>query len=89
MLFFLDVPWIFVIWGIGGFCNHLVSRVWCSSTLLIHTALLGYSIAPTIPFAAIILFLRPPVWIATIMEIGKVIELWIIEKIIIDIDFVK
>eukprot|EP01038_Epipyxis_sp_PR26KG_P006678 gene6678-9162_t len=68
-----DVPWIYVIWSIAGIFNHIVTRVWCHSTLLIHVALLGYSITPIIPFAALILLFNPPVWLATILEIISVI----------------
>lgn len=64
-----DVPWIYVIWTIAAMVNHLICRVWCKSTLMIHIALLGYSVAPLIPFAALIVFVNMPIWIATILEV--------------------
>lgn len=64
-----DTPWIFVIWTIASTVNHLVSRVWYRSTLMFHVALLGYSITPILPFAIIIIFLRPPFWLATMLEL--------------------
>jgi hypothetical protein len=68
-----DVPWIYLIWGVGGLVNHLISRVWSSSTLLIHSALLGYSVAAIVPFAWVILFLRPPVWLSTLLEVLSIL----------------
>jgi len=64
-----DVPWIYVIWTITAILNHFISRVWCKSTLMIHIAILGYSMAPLIPCAAIIVFINMPIWVATILEI--------------------
>lgn len=63
-----DAPWTFVIWSVAATVNHLVSRVWYRSTLMFHVALLGYAITPILPFAAIILFFRPPIWLGTILE---------------------
>jgi hypothetical protein len=63
-----EVAWIFVIWSIAAILNHFASRVFYRSSLMIHIALLGYSITPVIPFAAIILFLNPPLWLATLLE---------------------
>jgi len=68
-----DVPWIYVIWTIAAIMNHLISRVWCKSTLMIHIAILGYSMAPLIPCAAIIVFINMPIWIATILEISCIL----------------
>lgn len=68
-----DVGWIFVIWTVAAVMNHFVSRVFFRSSLMIHTALLGYSITPIIPFAAIILLLRPPLWLATVLEVLSVV----------------
>ena len=68
-----DVAWIFVIWSVAAVMNHLVSRVFYHSSLMIHIALLGYSMTPIIPFAAIILFLRPPLWLATILELFSIV----------------
>lgn len=68
-----DVPWIYLIWSIASVANHLISRVWYKSTLLIHAAILGYSVIPIIPFAAFILFIGPPVWLATAFEVISVI----------------
>lgn len=64
-----DVPWIYVIWTVAAVVNHFISRVWCKSSLMIHIALLGYSFSPLIPFAAIIVFINMPIWLATILEI--------------------
>ena len=64
-----DVPWIYVIWTIAAIMNHFISRVWCKSTLMIHIAILGYSMAPLIPCAAIIVFINMPIWVATTLEI--------------------
>lgn len=67
------VSWIYVIWSVAALFNHLVSRVWYAhSSLLIHVALLGYSMTSVLPFAAVILLLKPPVWLATIFEIVSV-----------------
>jgi hypothetical protein len=68
-----DVPWIYVIWSLAAVFNHLVNRVWFNSTLMIHFSLLGYSVAPLIPFAAIILLICPPIWFSTILEIVSII----------------
>ena len=67
-----NCSWIYVIWGLAGTFNHLVGRVYCKSSLMIHTALLGYSVTPTVFIASFILFLRPPVWVATLLEIMSV-----------------
>jgi hypothetical protein len=63
-----DIPWIYVIWCLASFLNHLVCRVWYNSTIMMHASLLGYSVTPIIPIAAIILLISPPVWISTILE---------------------
>lgn len=64
-----DVPWIYVIWSAAAVFNHFVTRPWYPSSFLTHVALLGYSIAPLIPFATVILIAKPPVVIKTILEI--------------------
>lgn len=64
-----DVPWVYVIWSVAAIVNHFISRVWCKSSLMIHIALLGYSFSPLIPFAAIIVFINMPIWLATTLEI--------------------
>lgn len=69
-----DVPWIFVIWTIAATMNHLVSRVWYhSSSLLVHVALLGYSVAPIIPFALLSLFISPPLWLGSLLQIISIL----------------
>lgn len=68
-----DVPWIYVIWSVAAIFNHFVTRPWYPSSLLTHVALLGYSIVPLIPFAAIILIMKPPVLIKTILEVFGII----------------
>ena len=68
-----DVPWVYVIWSIAYVINHFISRVWCKSSLMMHIALLGYSVAPIIPFVAIIVFINMPVWLATCLEILSVL----------------
>jgi hypothetical protein len=64
-----DVPWIYVIWAVTSVVNHFITRVWCKSSLMFHIALLGYSCSPLIPFAAIIVLVNMPIWLATILEI--------------------
>lgn len=64
-----EVLWTFLIWALGGIFNHFITRNWYHSTLLFHIALLGYSIAPMIPFAGLILITNPPLWLASIFEI--------------------
>lgn len=68
-----EVPWIYLIWAIAAIANHLISRVWYHSTLMIHVALLGYATVPLIPFAAVILIVNPPLWIGTTLEIISII----------------
>mmetsp|Transcript_3266 Transcript_3266/g.5081 ORF Transcript_3266/g.5081 Transcript_3266/m.5081 type:complete len:224 (-) Transcript_3266:1194-1865(-) len=68
-----DVPWVFVIWSIAAVMNHFISRVWCKSSLMIHIALLGYSVSPIIPFAAIIVLVNMPIWLATILEMMSIL----------------
>ena len=64
-----DVPWIYIIWTLGGIFNHLTARVWFNtSTLLLHLAILGYSISPLIPMALLIALARPPLWVASCIE---------------------
>jgi hypothetical protein len=60
-----DVSWIFIIWSVAGIMNHFISRVFYHSSFMIHIALLGYSLTPVIPFAAILLLTHPPSWLAT------------------------
>lgn len=67
-----DVAWIFVIWTAAAIFNHMVSRVFYHSSLLIHVALLGYSIAPMIPIAALIMLLGPPVWLAGLLQLTAI-----------------
>lgn len=69
-----DVPWLFVIWSLGGVFNHLICRVWFSpSNIMMHTALLGYSVTPMIPLAGIIILFRPQVWLIYCIEIFAVL----------------
>jgi hypothetical protein len=68
-----DVPFVYLIWSIAAILNHLVSRVWCKSSLMIHVALLGYSVSPLIPFAAIIVFVHMPIWLATLLEVISIL----------------
>jgi hypothetical protein len=68
-----EVPWIYVIWSFAAVFNHLVSRVWYRSTLMIHIALLGYSIVPLIPFTLLILMFNPPFWLSTCLELLGII----------------
>lgn len=64
-----DVPWIYVIWSLGATFNHFVCRVWFNpSKLMIHSALLGYSITPIIPLAGLIIILRPQIWLVYLFE---------------------
>lgn len=67
-----DVAWIFVIWTVAAVVNHLISRVFYHSKLLIHVALLGYCIAPMIPIAIIMLVFGPPPWLAGILQLVAV-----------------
>lgn len=68
-----DVGWIFVIWTVAAIMNHFVSRVFYHSSLMIHIALLGYSLTPILPFAAVILFVNPPVWVSSLLELTSVV----------------
>ena len=65
-----DVPWLYVIWSAGAAFNHLVCRAWFNpSKLMVHSALLGYSVTPLIPLAGLRLVLRPAVWLIYLIEI--------------------
>jgi len=56
-----DVPWIYIIWLVASIFNHFVCRVWFTHPkLLLHSALLGYSVTPILPLAGIHLLFRPP-----------------------------
>ena len=64
-----DVPWIYVIWTVGGLFNHLTARVWMnSSSFMLHLAITGYAACPLVPLALLIVFTRPPVWLANLIE---------------------
>lgn len=64
-----DVPWIYVIWTAGAVFNHLTSRAWSNaSSLLLHLAIMGYSLCPLIPIATLIVLSRPPLWLANALE---------------------
>lgn len=65
--------WLFVIWGLAGVFNHLVMRVHSKSSLMIHTALLGYSVTPIVLIMPLTLFLPIPDWLASLLEIISVI----------------
>ncbi len=68
-----DVPWSYIIWSLAALFNHLVCRVWLSSSkLMLHVALLGYSVAPVIPFAAIIVIVRPSIFLTCFIELVAV-----------------
>jgi hypothetical protein len=63
------VPWIFVIWSVASIFNHFICRVHLKpSRLLLHYALLGYSVTVMIPLIALIVLIRPPIWINTLIE---------------------
>lgn len=68
-----DGPWAYVIWSFAAIFHHFIMRASSKSTLLMHMALLGYSIAPIIPFALIIVLFHPPVWLATVLEVLAVV----------------
>jgi hypothetical protein len=68
-----DVVWIFLIWSVAAVMNHFVTRVFHHSSLMIHIALLGYSLTPIIPFAAVIILLNPPIWLSTVLEVISVV----------------
>jgi hypothetical protein len=40
---------------------------------MFHIALLGYSFSPLIPFAAVIVLVNMPIWLATVLEIISII----------------
>lgn len=63
-----DGTWAFIIWTFTSIFNHLVMRTYTKSTLLLHMAILGYSITPWLPFAGIILLAHPPIWLSRIFE---------------------
>ena len=49
-----NVPWVYAVWALTATFNHLVCRVWYArSSVLFHCALLGYSLAPAVPLAAL------------------------------------
>ena len=52
-----DGTWTYVIWTITSIFNHFVMRSYNKSTLLMHMSILGYSIAPMIPFSTLILLI--------------------------------
>lgn len=69
-----DVSWIFAIWTIGAMFNHMVCRATMKSSLMIHVAVLGYSVISIIPVAIIVLLAHPTGWLASLLEI--VFVLW-------------
>jgi hypothetical protein len=63
-----DVPWLYVIWSLASLFNHMVCRVFLkSSHVMAHISLLGYSVTPIIPLATLVVVLRPPIWICTVL----------------------
>ena len=68
------VGWVYVIWSFAALFNHFVCRVFFKqSRFLIHYSLLGYSVTPLVPLAAVVIFLRPPIWLCTFIQITAVI----------------
>ena len=64
-----DVPFLYVIWSLASLLNHFVCRVFFKpSKLLAHYTLLGYSVTPILPCAAVIVLFHPPVWACTALE---------------------
>lgn len=68
-----DVPWIYAIWSLTAVFNHLVCRVFLNSKLTMHSALLGFSVAPLIPFSAVLVILRPQAWIVFLVEVVAIL----------------
>ncbi len=68
-----NVSWIYAIWSLAATFNHLVSRIWTKSLIFLHFAVLGYAVAPIVPFSILILSLKPPLWCATILQITTVL----------------
>ena len=56
-----DVPWIYIIWLVASIFNHFICRVWFTHPkLLLHSALLGYSVTPILPLTIIHVLFHPP-----------------------------
>ena len=69
-----NVGWLYVIWSCAALFNHFVCRVFFKrSRLMIHYSLLGYSVTPILPFAITVIFIHPPIWICTMLQISAVI----------------
>lgn len=69
-----NVGWLYVIWSLASLFNHFICRVFFKpSRLMIHCALLGYSVTPLIPIGGIIMLFHPPIWLCTVLEIIAVI----------------
>ena len=63
-----DVPWIYIIWLVASIFNHFICRVWFTHPkLLLHSALLGYSITPILPLTSIHVIFHPPFFISVMI----------------------
>ena len=51
----------------------MICRVSFKSSYALHISVLGYSLLPIIPFSILILVFRPPVWLASSLQILSVV----------------
>ena len=73
--FLQDILWVFIIWCLASFFQHLVARVFIvNSTISIHIAIMGYSVLPLIPLIAIEFLIQPPFFIA--MTLNWIAIIW-------------
>ena len=65
-----DVSWVYVVWCGASILLHLICRPWCfASTFSLHFAVIGYSLAPTLLIASVLILpLRPLRWAAFLLE---------------------
>lgn len=57
-----NVSWVYIIWILSSLAQHLVYRTWCAdTTLALHLAISGYSLAPFIPISVFVVFFRPSI----------------------------
>lgn len=70
-----NVPWVYAIWILTATFNHLICRVWyLRSSILFHCALLGYSLAPAVPLAALVCLMRSWEWLAYLLQYVTVLS---------------
>lgn len=65
-----NVPWLYLVWCLAACFCHLVCRPWSQqSSLLLHLAVLGYSVTPLLPVTCLLIIThgRYP-WLSTLVQ---------------------